>query len=140
VVTGIVVAMGFAMLALAFTRTAKPSGISIEELDYLYGVNNTTQLQRFFGHSCEPAIHCFCNSHVCRKVGHRSEKLTNGHWASVVINFHSLLILVRSKTAAAEIAALTPRVQPLVVLLVTLIAQFLLQIHSLDRQDQRSLP
>jgi ABC-type Mn2+/Zn2+ transport system permease subunit len=38
VVTGIVVAMGFAMLALAFTRTAKPSGISIEELDYLYGV------------------------------------------------------------------------------------------------------
>jgi hypothetical protein len=98
VVTEIVVAMGFAMLALAFTRTAKPSGISIEELDYLYGVN-TTQLQRFFGHSCEPAIHCFCNSHVCRKVGHRSEKLTNGHWASVVINFHSLLILVRSKTA-----------------------------------------
>jgi len=35
VVAGIVVAMGFAMLALAFTRTEKPSGISIEELDYL---------------------------------------------------------------------------------------------------------
>lgn len=138
-VTGIVVAMGFAMLALAFTRTAKPSGISIEELDYLYGVN-TTQLQRFFGYSCESAIHYFCKSHVCPKVGHRSKKLTNGHWASVVINFHSLLILVRSKTAAAEIAAPTPRVRPLVVLLVTLIAQFLLQIHSLDRQDQRSLP
>jgi hypothetical protein len=42
-VTGVVVAMGFAMLALVFTRTEKPSSISIEELDYLYGVN-TTQL------------------------------------------------------------------------------------------------
>jgi hypothetical protein len=101
VVTGIVVAMGFAMLALAFTRTAKPSGISIEMLDYLYGVN-TTQLQRFFGYSCESAIHYFCKSHVCPKVGHRSKKLTNGHWASVVINFHSLLILVRSKTAGGN--------------------------------------
>ena len=42
-VTGVVVAMGFAMLALVFTRTEKPSSISIEELDMLYGVN-TTQL------------------------------------------------------------------------------------------------
>jgi ABC-type Mn2+/Zn2+ transport system permease subunit len=38
VVTGIVVAMGFALLVLAFTRTAKPYSIFIEELDYLYGV------------------------------------------------------------------------------------------------------
>ena len=41
VVTGIIVAMGFAMLSFVFTRTEKPS--SIEELQYLYGVN-TTQL------------------------------------------------------------------------------------------------
>jgi hypothetical protein len=41
VVTVIVVAMGFAMLAFVFTRTEKPSGI--EELQHLYGVN-TTQL------------------------------------------------------------------------------------------------
>jgi hypothetical protein len=101
VITAIVVAMGFALLALAFTRTAKPYSIFIEELDYLYGVN-TTQLQRFFDYSYESAIHCFCKSHVCPKVGHRSKKLTNGHWASVVINFHSLLILVRSKTAGGN--------------------------------------
>jgi hypothetical protein len=38
-VTAIVVAIGFAILALTFTRPQKPPGFNIEELDYLYGVN-----------------------------------------------------------------------------------------------------
>ena len=42
-ITGTVVFMGFALLAIAFTRTEKPSDININELDFVYGVN-TTQL------------------------------------------------------------------------------------------------
>jgi hypothetical protein len=42
-VTAVVVAIGFAILALTFTRPQKPLAFDTEELDSVYGVN-TTQL------------------------------------------------------------------------------------------------